>query len=268
MFSTKTSRGCSGSVRRAVVGGLADVAVGEHQAQHLVAPLLGEPRMMQRVEAIGRADHAGDRRHLADRQVARLLGKVEFGGLPDAVDSLLAALPEVDIVDVVFQDLVLGIPALGDVRHQHFLDLALPVALAGQKEVLHQLLGQRRAALAHVARREVDPGGLDDADQIDAVMLVKAMVLGGEDRVDEAGRNLRERHQAALLPVALEDSADQFRLEFDRVERFARPRIAHREHRVRRAPRSISTSLARKFADTDTRSCAGRCQLAASCRSS
>ena len=66
-------------------------------------------------------------------------------------------------------------------------------------------------------------------------MFVKAMVLGGEDRVDEAGRNLRERDQAALLPAALENSADQFRLEFHRVERFAAQRIAHREHRVMRS---------------------------------
>ena len=49
------------------------------------------------------------------------------------------------------------------------------------------------------------------------MMLVKAMVLGGQDRVDEGGRNLAERHQPALLPVALEDAAEQLGLELDRV---------------------------------------------------
>ena len=218
----------------AVVGGLADIAIGEHQAQHFIAPLLGELRMMQRVEAVGRAYHPGDRRHLADRQIARFLGEVELGGLPHAVDSLLAALPEVDVVDVVFQDLVLGILALGDIRHQDLLDLAPPVALAGQEKILHQLLGQGRAALAHAMRGEVHPGGFDDTDQVDAVMLVEAMVLGGEDRVDQRGRNLRKRYQAALLPATLENSAYQLRLELGREQRLAIERVAHREHRVAR----------------------------------
>ena len=93
---------------------------------------------------------------------------------------------------------------------------------------------------------EVDPGGLDDTYQVDAVMLVEAMVLGGEDRVDEGGRNLRERHQAALLPATLENAADQLRLELRREERLAAERIAHREHRVVR-PQGHFDRLAREL---------------------
>ena len=63
-------------------------------------------------------------------------------------------------------------------------------------------------------------------------MLVEAMILGGEDRVDHRRRNLAETHQPALLPFALEDAADQFGLELDREDRFVRHRIAHRIDRI------------------------------------
>ena len=83
-----------------------------------------------------------------------------------------------------------------------------------------------------MARGEIDPGGLDGADDVDAVMLVEAMILGGQDRVDHRRRNLAQAHQAALLPFALEDAADEFGFELDREDRFMRHRIAHRLDRI------------------------------------
>ena len=57
-------------------------------------------------------------------------------------------------------------------------------------------------------------------------MLVKAMVFGGQDRVNEGGRNLRQADQPALLPGALVNAADGFGLQLkgiDRLVRHARP---------------------------------------------
>ena len=83
---------------------------------------------------------------------------------------------------------------------QHLLDLAPPIALAGQEEILHQLLRKRRSPLQHMTGRQVYPCRLDDTDQVDAVMLVEAMILGGEHRVDQRRRHFAQRHQAPLLP--------------------------------------------------------------------
>ncbi len=170
--------------------------------------------------------------HFANSQIARLLGEVVLRRFPDAVYAFLSALAQVDIVNIVLQDFILGVSALRDVRHHRFLELALVASLAAQEEVLHQLLGERRAALAHVPRGKIDIRGLDDADQVNAVMLVKAMVLGGQDRIDHRGRNLAQAHQPALLPFAFEDAADEFGFQLDREDRFMGHRIPHRLDRI------------------------------------
>src|SRR5208337_2741131 len=105
-------------------------------------------------------------------------------------------------------------------------------SLAGQEEVLHQLLGKRRAALAHVPRGKINPGGLDGADEVNAVMLVKTMVFSGQDGIDHRGRNLAQAHEAALLPFAFEDAADEFGFQLDREDRFMDYGIAHRRDRI------------------------------------
>src|SRR5882757_10263394 len=168
--------------------------------------------MTQRIQPIGRADHAGDSGHLADSQIARLFGEVVLRRLPDSVDTFLPALPEVDIVNIVFQNFVFRVAALGDIGHQRFLDLALVAALASQEKILHELLSERRSALTHMARGQIDVAGLDGADQVDSMMLVEAVILSSEDRVDHRRRYLAEAYQPALLPFALEDPADELRL--------------------------------------------------------
>src|ERR1039458_9650252 len=130
------------------------------------------------------------------------------------------ALAQVDIVNIVLQDFILGVLALRDVRHHRFLELALVASLAGQEEILYHPLGERRAALAHVPRDKIDVRGLDGADEVNAVMLVKAMVFGGQDGIKHRGRNLAQAHEAALLPFAFEDAADELGFQLDREDRF------------------------------------------------
>ncbi len=188
--------------------------------------------MMQGIEPVGRADQTSDSSHFANSQIARLFREVVLTCFPDAVYTFLSALAQVDIVNIVLQDFVLGIIALRDVRHHRFLELALVAALARQEKILHQLLRERRSALAHVARMEIDVRGLDGADDVDAVMLVEAMIFCGEDRVDHRWRNLAEAHQPALFPFTFEDAADQFGFQLDRENWFVRHRIGHRLDRV------------------------------------
>ena len=44
-------------------------------------------------------------------------------------------------------------------------------------------------------------------------MIIETMIFSGQDGVDESGRDLIQRNQAALLPVALEDTGQKFRLD-------------------------------------------------------
>src|SRR5260370_27394205 len=188
--------------------------------------------MTQRVEPVRRADHARNRRHLANSQVARLFREVVLRRLPHTVYPFLPALPKIDIVNIVFQDFIFRVSAFGDIRHQRLFDLALVTALAGQEKIFHELLGKRRAALANVARSEIDIARLEGADQIDSMMLVEAMILGAQNRVDQRRGYLAEANQPALLPCALEDAADQFGLQLRRVYLLTGSAILHRHDRV------------------------------------
>ncbi len=166
---------------RGIVGSLADVPILEHRAEDFVAPLSAGVGMTQRIQPIGRADHARNRRHLADSQIARLFGEVVLTCFPDSVDTFLPALPQVDIVNIVFQNFIFRVAVLGDIRHQRFLDLAFVTPLASQEKVFHELLSQRRSALAYVAGSEIDIGSLDGTNQIDSMMLIEAVILGGQN---------------------------------------------------------------------------------------
>src|SRR5208337_5015043 len=217
---------------RRIVSGFADVPILEHRGQDLVAAWAGGVGMVQRIEPVGRTNQAGNSSHFANSQIARLLREVVLRRFPDAVYPFLSALTQVDIVNIVLQDFILGVLALRDVRHHRFLELALVASLAGQEEVLPQVLGERRAALAHVPRDKIDIRGLDGAHEVNAVMLVKAMVFGGQDGIDHRGRNLAQAHEAALLPFAFEDAADEFGFQLDREDRFMDYGIAHRRDRI------------------------------------
>ena len=72
------------------------------------------------------------------------------------------------------------------------------------KEVAGELHGDggraRDAAAEHGAL-----GGAEDADPVDAVVLVEALVLGGEEGLDDGGRHLVERHHGAALEAEIGD---------------------------------------------------------------
>ena len=91
------------------------------------------------------------------------------------------------------------------IGEEGFLDLALDGALVGQEQVLGELLRQAGAALhdrigAHVFRH-----GAHEAEEVDAVMLEEAAVLGGEHRLDDVVGHLVDRDRFALDDAALAD---------------------------------------------------------------
>ena len=105
-------------------------------------------------------------------------------------------------------------------RQERLLDLALERALVGQEQVLGELLGDRGAALHHVAGLGIGDERAQRAGDVDAEMLVEAPILGGEHRLDQRVGELVERDRvvmadaalADLVAVAVEEGHRQFRL--------------------------------------------------------
>ena len=71
-------------------------------------------------------------------------------------------------------------------------------------EVLGELLRQRRAALHRAAFAQVDDRRAHHAQGVDAVVIVEALVLGGDHRVRDIARQQVERH-VVVAAAALGD---------------------------------------------------------------
>ena len=233
-------RGAIGCVGR-------DMAEIRHRVQDDVAALAAAGGVGERRERRRRLDDAGDRRRFRERQVTEVLAEEEPRCLGHADDRERTPLPERHVVEIHLEDVVLRRPAREDDGDPCLEQLAPDRFFAGrlqrhagefrQEHVAHQLL-RDRAAAGHVrpGAADVRQERADDADGIDAGIVVEPVILDREDRLDHAGRNHRQRHRAALLAFA----ADQ-RGQDGRVERqaFARsPRRARALDAIRR-PRGV-----------------------------
>ena len=77
--------------------------------------------------------------------------------------------------------------------------------LAGQEEVARHLHGDRRGALALAAGDEVGTCGTQHAGEVDAGVLIEAVVLGGQDGVLEDRRDVLDADEGAALFSVLAD---------------------------------------------------------------
>ncbi len=104
-------------------------------------------------------------------------------------------------------------------RQKGFLDLALDRPLVAEKQVLGELLGDRRSALAHPAGARVGDEGAGGARNVDSKVVVEAAILGGQDGLDQMIGHFLERDRiillhptaADLVAVAIEESDCDFR---------------------------------------------------------
>ena len=181
-----------------------EIPLGRHLLEDVVPPLGRFRLVLNRVVERGALDHAGEQRRLERRQLGRVLLEERLRGRLDAV----RAAAEVDGVQVLGQDLVLGELALDLDREQALAHLLLERArrdhvgldaglgilgVLTRVDVLDELLGQRRAALDDLARDEVGPRGAEDPGDVDAGVFVEPLVLDGDHRVLELQRHVRER---------------------------------------------------------------------------
>ena len=104
--------------------------------------------------------------------------------------------------------------------HDHLADLAVIGEVLAHQEVLHDLLGDGRAALRASGLREIADEGADQAALVDAPVPVEALVLGREERLLHVLGNVGEGNPFAPL-VLLEHLREAFALA---VEHHARAR--------------------------------------------
>ena len=150
-------------------------------------------------------DDGGDHGGLRRVQLGHLHAVVRLGRRLDPV----GAVTQVDRVEVVGEDPLLGL-LLGHLDgHEDLLDLAAERLLGADADVVlpDELLGDGRAALQRaVAARGVRVGGPHDAGGRDAALVEEIPVLGGEHRVDDG---LGDLVVGQHLPVGGAESADE-----------------------------------------------------------
>jgi hypothetical protein len=111
------------------------------------------------------------------------------------------AAAEIDRIEIDFEDLVLAERGFDPCRHDHFADLALIAELLAHQEVLGDLLGDGRPALRAPGAGEVADEGAYQAMLVDALVLVEALVLRGQEGIAHLLRDSRKRHPDATLVV-------------------------------------------------------------------
>jgi hypothetical protein len=191
----------------AVVLDLVDHPLLAHVAEDVVAALLRGDRVRDRVVLARRRDDPGQQRRLLGSELERdplaagvVLLAAEVG--PRGRLDPVRAVPEVHGVQVLGEDLRLGPAPLEVVGERRLLELLedRPLTL-GVEGVLHELLGDRRAALHRLLALHVLPEGARDAGVVDALVLVEAPVLDRDHGVLHVRRDLRLPQQDAVLVV-------------------------------------------------------------------
>ena len=164
------------------------------------------------VVAFGVVDQPGEQRCLTDRELAELLApRLRRAGVAGEEEPTcrrphaVRPLPEVHRVEVLPEDLALGVLVVHAVGEDELFDLPGQIAPVAREAVLHQLLGDGRATLGDPTLREVLEEGARETGEVDAGIRPERLVLGDDHGVDEGLRHLVE---LGRLPVPQADPAD------------------------------------------------------------
>jgi hypothetical protein len=185
---------------------LVDQPVVEHTADHPVAP--GHRRFgpVDRVVVVRRLRQRRQIGGLGQGQlVERLVEVVERrGGDPVGAEA------EIDLAQVELEDALLGEGPLDAEGQDRLADLALDLQLVAEQEVLRHLLGDGRGADRPLVLDHVEDVGhrrARDRQEIEAVVIVEVLVLGGDEGVDDPFRDHLDRHEDPLFDGELGQDA-------------------------------------------------------------
>ncbi len=176
--------------------GLLQHAALDHLRQHRVAAVQRAVGVEHGVVVARALEHAHQRGAFQHRQSRGRF--VEIGARRHLYAE--GVVEEGDGIQIGFEDLVLGVERLDLEGRDRLLELAVERGRAadfGRVQVACELLGEGGAALRIAAQRVHHRA--QRAPPVHAVVLVEAVVLRGDQRLDHRGRHLVELHP---LPVA------------------------------------------------------------------
>ena len=174
---------------RAPLVAAADEIAVAHGGEHDPGALFGGAEVARRGKPDG--DFTSPASSAASASVKCLRGFAEIT-LRRLLDAIGAG-AEIDPVQIHLQDLRLGEFVLQPQRQQHLLQLARDRALLRQEQVFRQLLRDGGGALRHPHVQDIRHQRARDAVRIDAVMLVEAPVLDGDEGARHVRRQVLER---------------------------------------------------------------------------
>src|SRR5262245_37771103 len=175
--------------------------------------------MPVRVEGVRTLGQAGKERAFLEGELLRHLAKIAARRHLDAP----GAAAEINRIEIKLENFRLAQRMLDPRRHNHLADLALIGQVFADQEVLDDLLGDGRAALRAPRTREIADEGADQAALVDALVLIKAPVLGRDNSLLHVLWEISEHHPYPPL-VLLEHLGKAFSLA---VEHDARARKLH-----------------------------------------
>ena len=128
-----------------------DTALLGHQPQHQIAAAASALGISVGRDAVRALDQRSQQCGLGEAQVLGRLAKEAKRRFPDSVNRRRASLPEVDLVQVGFENFALVVAELDEQGHHGLVNLALQGSLGREEEILDELLGERAAALSNSA---------------------------------------------------------------------------------------------------------------------
>ena len=193
-----------------------------HGVQHDVAPFRGAIRVPVGGEVIGPLHHSCQQGTLGQVQLLQVLAEVGLCRLAEPIDGKRTALPQVDLVGIHLEDLLLGKATLELVRDHDLGDLARDRLFRRKKKTTSQLLRDRRPAAAHAVRQRVLHGTLHGADIVDAGVFEEAAIFDRKHGLHHARRDSVIGHHAAFGAVfVLAECGNELRFKFVGTQRGA-----------------------------------------------
>ena len=165
-----------------------------HALQHVIATDARTLRVGDRVAAGRELGDRGQGCDLVQVELVQGLAVVELGGRGDSV----GAVAEEALVEIELEDLVLAEFALHLHGQQHFGQLAGIAVFGAEEELPGDLLGDG-GATGHslVVRSGQQPDRPGHAAVVDAVVLVEAVVLDGDEGLLDPFRDPGDFHRVA-----------------------------------------------------------------------
>src|SRR6516165_9301488 len=141
-----------------------------HALKHIVEAFFGAVGMAVGIKIARALDQARQHGAFGQREALGRFAKIVARG---PLDTPRAA-AEIHRVQVEFENLFFAQRIFKTRRHYHFADLALIGHVISDQQILHDLLGDRRAALEPSGVAEIADKGADHPTLVDAMVLKEA----------------------------------------------------------------------------------------------